>query len=157
MTYVSSVNFSIKTVQKESSASDNYILLLPCVDSTSDEVYYPLITSSYRKNLAADLNLDVRISDSQCKTILRNSADIVLPIVEICREVLISIGITLLSESIISFIKNRTRAGERDSTAVYLCIRIIHNDNTQSTEITYKGPVNGLEELSDVLEKVEQK
>lgn len=152
-----SANFSIKTVQRDSSFSEDCILLLPCVDNASDEAYYPAITSGFRKNLAADLNVNVRTFDPQCKTILRKSADIVLPIVEISWDILISIGTALLSEAIISFIERRVRPGDRDSTTVHLSIRTTRTEESQSTDITYEGPVNGLKELSAVLEEVEQK
>ena len=152
-----STSISCRTFQRDVIIPDNCILLLPCVDKSNGNEYYPAITSAFRKNLVADLNIDVHTRDYQCYTTLQHSADIILPIIETCWNVLIDIGTYFFVECIISFLKQRIRSGERDSTPISLTIRISENNRTDCTEISYKGSVEGMNELQNVLEKIKQK
>ena len=154
---VRSTNISCKTIQRNTLAPNNFILLLPCVDNSNGREYYPVITSALRKNLVADLNIDVRTSDYQCDTILQHSADIILPIIDTCWKILTEIGISFFVESIISFLKRHIRSAERDSTLIVLTIRISQDNGTNCTEIRYEGSIEGMKELSNILEEIEQK
>ncbi len=122
------------------------IVLLPGKSINFEDNHYVELTDQFYKIAISEIpGLNISFYNDDLRYESQHSADIIIPIIEICGSICISLFANLLYD----FIKSRIRVGEEKETNVQL--KILKTDGEQCTLIEYDGTIDGLERIEEIL------